>query len=454
MKLKSKILIGMLTILLISLGASCSMILSVNLKYIVNNTMNYAIAEVEKLADNLLEKKVDIENNKEVLTANTILRYYFFKQTQYAGSDTEYVLLAKDEILYNNSGVNVSVILEELDDKTKCETVHLIEGDYVVSGKNIVINQRSYQIFVVYDVTMVYQEIWRQIASCVAIGIVVSVIAGVCIVLFLSRTMKPLEQLRKEADSISEGNYNCRIEITGKDELATLSRSFNKMAESVEQHISEVEEISDARNRLIHALSHEMKTPITAISGYSYALRSMKMNEEQKNEALDFINLEAKRLDRLSEKLTSLIGLSSSKIEFTKIELQNLKKQLELIISVNNGISLQIENGSITGDMDLILMLITNLCDNARKAGATKIQVIVSSEGIWVKDNGKGISERDKKYIFDVFYQGDTSRNQEGFGLGLTLCQKIAELHHTRLQVDSEEGKGSTFYLYNSFTTL
>lgn len=455
MKLKSKITIGMLVILLVSLTACCTMILTVSKKHIIDSAVNYTVTEVERLEDNLLEKRADIEKAQEVLTANTILKYYFSKQIPYADADTEYVLLGEDETIYNNSGLNVAAILEEENDNdTKYESVHLAEGDYIVSGKNLVLGNRNYQIYVVYNVTTVYHQIWRLIHICVTIGFAVSIIAIVCIVLFLRQSLEPLERLKKEADAISEGNYKGRIEITGQDELAALSRSFNKMVESVEQHISEVEEISEARKRMIYALSHEMKTPVTAISGYSYALRSVKMNEEQQYEALEFIELEAKRLERLSGKLTELVGLSSNINEFTKIDLQDMKKQLEMIMSGRDRIHLQFEKGSITGDMDLLLMLITNLCDNAWKAGATEILVKVTGEGIWVRDNGKGISENDKKHIFDVFYQGDASRNEEGFGLGLALCQKIAELHHTRLHVDSEEGKGSTFYLYNSFTTL
>ncbi len=98
------------------------------------------------------------------------------------------------------------------------------------------------------------------------------------------------------------------------------------MAKAVESHIAEVEETSEARNRLIHALSHEMRTPVTAICGYAYSLRNMKMTDEQRQEALGFIDIEAKRLGGLSGKLTDLVGLTPDKIELKDIELADLKK--------------------------------------------------------------------------------------------------------------------------------
>lgn len=448
MKLKSKIAIGMLTILLVSLTLCCVMILTVSKRNMIDSAISYTIRETEKLKDNLLEKRLDIEKVKEVLTANTIVKYYFSKQMLYADETIEYVLLNEKETIYNNTGINVLAIFDlENDDQKSYESVHFPEGDYIVSGKNIVLGDRNYQIYVVNNVTSIYQQIRGLIVICAVIGMIVSIAAGTCIILFLRRALEPLERLRQEADAISEGNYKGRILISGTDELATLSHSFNKMAESVEYHISEVEEISEARKQMICALSHEMKTPVTAISGYSYALRSVKMNEDQQYEALEFIEMEAKRLERLSGKLTELVGLSVNKSELTKINLQDMKKQLEMIMSGREGIQLQFESGNITGDMDLLLMLITSLCDNAWKAGATEIHVMASINGIWVTDNGKGISEHDKMYIFDAFYQGDQSRSQEGFGLGLALCQKIAELHHSRLWVNSEQGKGSTFYM-------
>lgn len=167
-------------------------------------------------------------------------------------------------------------------------------GRLLHSGVDININDRIYQVCIVRDITELYRQIYRMIALCVGIGIVISLAAAVSMIAFLKKLLRPLELLKDEADAISQGQYQRQIDVKGKDELASLSHSFNTMAKAVESHIAEVEETSEARNRLIHALSHEMRTPVTAICGYAYSLRNMKLTDAQKQEALEFMDIEAK----------------------------------------------------------------------------------------------------------------------------------------------------------------
>ena len=455
MKLKSKITAGVLAVLLAALTVCCALMISVSKRNILDSMLCDTRVDVTKLEKSLKSSEKNIASVKNGLTENAVLKYLLFKQTQYAAADTEYVLMRNDEMLYNNSGVNAIQILnlKKNDNDIKSELLHLADGDYIVAGENIILLGSNCQICVVRNITGIFEQIRRLVFLCTVIGMLVLAVAGVCIIVFLKCAFQPLERLKEEADAISEGDYKRRTTVRGKDELASLSHSFNTMAASVEQHITEVEETSEARNRLIHALSHEMKTPVTAICGYAYALRSVKMNEEQKSEALEFIDLETRRLERLSGKLTQLVGLTSKNIELVEVELSELEQQMKKILAGKSGITVQAEAGTIQGDQDLLLMLLTNLCDNAKKAGATRIEVTLSPEKIRVKDNGKGIEKAEQEHIFEAFYQGDSSRNQEGFGLGLALCQKIARLHHMELRVESQPGTGTTFYLYKSLTT-
>ncbi len=448
-------MLGVMTTLWIALLVCCRMSISVSKRRILENSMNYSITELDRLESNFMTHRQDFETSGEELTMQAMLKYCFFEQTRYSDIDTEYVLqTAYRRVIYNKSGIDPAAILElDTNADLQADICRIADASYIVCGKSLYIKNMEYQMYLVRDITSVYGQLRRLALMFLVIACMISAMAGIFVFFFLRKTLKPLEQMKREAEFIAEGKYDARIEMEGKDELADLAHSINRMAEAVEQHIHEVEEISEARNRLIHALAHEMRTPVTAISGYSYALRSLKMQEEQKQDALEFIDLEAKRLARLSAKLTELVGLSSANIELQRIDLADMKKQLEMIFRDQNHICLCVEDGQIRGDQDLLILLITNLCDNARKAGATRITVEVTPTGIWVKDNGIGISESDQQHIFEAFYQGDESRNQEGFGLGLALCRKIAELHNTRIQVSSEEGRGSTFYLYNSFTT-
>ena len=105
------------------------------------------------------------------------------------------------------------------------------------------------------------------------------------------------------------------------------------MAEAVQHHIDTVEKTSQERNMLLHALSHEMRTPVTAISGYAYALTHMRMNPEQQEEALDFVESESRRLERLYTKLTELITVTDQKVLLSPIKPEELQTQILAILS-------------------------------------------------------------------------------------------------------------------------
>ena len=192
MKLRSKIASGVLIVLLLSLTVCCSIIISVSKRNILDRMVDATKLEVDKLADNLQPDRFGIEDVKEKLTEKSMLKYYFFQQTQYSDADTEYVLLSENETIYNNSGLNTAEILE-LDNKyeTVYQTVHLYENDYIVAGKKIAIGTRLCQLYVVRNITGVFHQIHQLVGICILTALLVSVIAGICILLFLKIAFHP-----------------------------------------------------------------------------------------------------------------------------------------------------------------------------------------------------------------------------------------------------------------------
>lgn len=462
MKLRTKIAMGSLGFLTLALFFCCVLLISTNKKAMLENAMEYTSQEEKKLVASMSSHENQLSQIENQLTASAVLKYYFFQETQNADLESEYVLQYKGEDVFNNTGINVTSAIDLTantleKNAVNTQIIHLGDGDYCISGKSVDLCGKNYQIFVVRDITALFTKIRVLIWECIGMGVVISILACGLTILFIRKTLTPLENLQIEAEAIASGQYNRRLMVAGKDEVAVLADSFNSMAQSVEQHVRKVEETSEARNQLIHALAHEMRTPVTAICGYSYALKSVKMNDEQKAEAIDFIDMEARRMERLSGKLTALVGLTNHPHDFQEINLSAWSTQLTQIFRGDERISIVVENNKkIRGDQDLLTMLITNLCDNAKNADASEIKITIRNGEIQVKDNGKGISSDQLDKIFQAFYQGDDSRNQEGFGLGLSLCQKIAQIHGTVLSVESEEGRGSCFSmnLYNSLTSL
>ena len=223
------------------------------------------------------------------------------------------------------------------------------------------------------------------------------------------------------------------------------------------QQMEKLQEIAGKQEMLMGALAHEMKTPLTSIIGYSDTLRHVKLNDEQKDRALEHISREGKRLEKLSGKMLQMLGLhqnDSIKMESHYIgELLEHVVQLEAEQAAQRQIQLQTEYEDFSMKMDDELMesLLVNLIDNALRAteAGGRITVKAYKESgrkiLEVADNGRGIPQEELGKITEAFYMVDKSRSRQegGAGLGLALCVKIAEVHGGRLDITSQLGTGT-----------
>ena len=256
---------------------------------------------------------------------------------------------------------------------------------------------------------------------------------------------------------MTKGAYQTRIplsegQLKRKDEITTVSESFNRMADAVESHINAVTAVADERRMLIGALTHEMKTPMTAIIGYAELLERAKLSEKQSEEAVSFIHREAQRLERLTQKMMQLITLTDgediSLQDISARQLFDMAEETLRTIATQHDATLQFtENGErFAADPDLIIGVLTNLVDNSYSAGAKHVTVSAQERAIMVSDDGCGIPKEIIDKITQPFFRADKSRSRQSghAGLGLTLAARIAELHHARLFIESEVGTGTT----------
>lgn len=292
-------------------------------------------------------------------------------------------------------------------------------------------------------------------------GIVVFGIAAVSGLLLFALTRKitkPLKLLAKAADEIALGNYGEKVSIKSSDyEIADLSGSFNSMSSAIEQKIKEIKEESEKRSMFVADFTHELKTPMTAIIGYSQMLNSYKLEDFEQKEASAAIYNEAKRLEKLSLQLLELYVLQNENVEIKEIRLLPVQDRLKAALkylSEKCEISLYVNfnNEIVYANETLLLSLIYNLADNAFKASAPQSEVKIYSRPlndeiqIVVEDKGMGIAKENIEFLTEPFYREDKSRSRKlgGAGIGLSLCKKIAELHGTKLCFESEKGKGTT----------
>lgn len=283
------------------------------------------------------------------------------------------------------------------------------------------------------------------------IAILSIIIATVLTLLLGHIPLKPLNQLIDATNELSKGNFHVRIHFNSPNELKKLSDSFNKMAE-------ELGSIEVLRNDFVNNFSHEFKTPIVSLKGFAKLLKNDDLPKEERDEYLDIIVSESSRLASLA---TNVLNLS--KVENQKIA--NDKENFDLTESIrrsilllerswkNKKLNLHIDLDEVTfyGNEELLNQVWVNLIDNAIKftPNTGKIEIILSkiNDRVYFKiaDSGCGMALTTQNHIFDKFYQGDTSHNTPGNGLGLSLVKNILNLYNGTIKVTSSVNQGSIF---------
>jgi len=138
----------------------------------------------------------------------------------------------------------------------------------------------------------------------------VMVVMSIIVALILRHSLRSLKELNATAADIAKGNYDKRVNVRGKNEIATLGTTFNQMAEAVETRTKSLEESERQKTLFMGNLTHELKTPLAAISGYAQTLLTVRLDEADEAEALGYIDEECKRLERLSKKMLRLLEIA------------------------------------------------------------------------------------------------------------------------------------------------
>lgn len=397
-------------------------------------------------ADNVLNRKellvknnmntIEIYNDNNELISGTI-------QDGIPSERKELTELQGDDKLFlireinNEKYLFISSRMKILDCETK-----------IVASKNIneVYESKSnnYKLFFMLDIT---------VCAILAIGMYL-----------LSRNLtKPIERLTDASADIANGNYSKRVALTNKDdELEVLAKNFNSMLDVIEENIEELKEMNDSKQRFINSLTHEIKTPITSIIGYSDLLLKSKVSEEVSFKALNYINSESRRLESLNSTLLKLILMRKEELnieEVSIIEIVNEACKTLTYKAEDKNIKLErdISDEIVRVDKQLVGVLLTNIIDNGIKASDINSKIIITGECnsekniylVIIKDYGCGIPKEDLNKVLEPFYMVDKARDRKknGAGLGLSICSKICELLNVGLNIKSEINEGTEVYL-------
>ncbi len=283
-----------------------------------------------------------------------------------------------------------------------------------------------------------------------------SVISSFIIALFLSITVnfltRKIKKLDKAVNKVKQGNYNIKLKRLGNDEIGNFGNSFNEMTIAIQDNINKIQEVSENRRQFIGDLTHEIRTPLTSIIGYSSLINNDKVTDNNTIKQYSArIYEEGKYIQQMSERLTEMLLIENGSI---KKELINISEEIKIIIEelenlyYNAIFNIQIEE-NVYKEVDKILLksLIYNLVKNAIGAYDTtpRIDIYLSKYEITIIDYGRGIPEDKIEKIKEPFYTLTKDRNRKisGMGLGLTLCFKIVNIHNWKLNIKSEIEKGT-----------
>lgn len=217
-----------------------------------------------------------------------------------------------------------------------------------------------------------------------------------------------------------------------------------------------LQDLNETQRQLIGSMSHELKTPLTAIKGYSETLLRVQLSAERREKALDYIYRESGRLSRLSEKMMELTKLyePECKIEFRTVSLEELFDMVEesVALRLKEAQMTLVREGSWKGesrrmDADLMASFLLNLVNNSITASAPGSCIYLGADphALWVRDEGKGIAAAELGKVRRAFYRVDPSRSRKSgnMGIGLALCDQIANVHGRRMEIFSEPGVGT-----------
>ena len=245
--------------------------------------------------------------------------------------------------------------------------------------------------------------------------------------------------------------------LSGGGGSAAGEKENNREIQRLTMELEHLQELASRREDFIASFAHELKTPLTAIIGYADMLRSKEMPPKSRFTAAGYIFSEGKRLEALSLKLLDIMVVGKQDFEKRRYDAGVLIREVAAVTvpSVSEeGISLDIrwEKAEIAIEPDLFKTLLINLVDNARKASkrGQSIELFGKNEeegyAFYVRDYGRGMKQEDIEKITEPFYMVDKSRSraQNGAGLGLALCKRIAQLHGTSLEYASQPGQGTT----------
>lgn len=428
--MRKRIALCMVALVLTLLGPGMALVVSRSFALTMERERARALGEEAAIARALTLETA--EGNVGRSTASTL-------QTRYGSNELTIYLLQNGETITGEALPTVQKLPELLNTETRAT---LLDG---VSERLLIAHVLDGEITLLtaLDVSPVYALRRELLRGAAALGLIGLALAGALAIWISGVLTRPLNQLADAAAKLADGDYAAPLPAAKNDEMNALIRAFSRMSAAIDERETALRTQAEERQALIDALAHEMRTPLTAILGGARLLQQSRLSGSQQSELLDTMAREASRLSTMDERLLLLTRLDHEAPAFAPFDSQAMAREA---LSVFDGVRLEGDGAVFVGERELTILLLRNLVVNAQRAGGKEaVRVTLHPDGFDVTDYGCGMTKEQIARAFEPFYKADKARTRSagGAGLGLPLCRKIARLHHGKLHMESEIGRGT-----------
>ena len=435
--MKKQIIAGMLVLVLLILPASLYVQIDRSFRQNLENARDSALREESAVARALT---MELQRDEARGESNTTLQRVAWEAQRKYGSDSVRILLYSGRTPMTVAELPVNAPEDELLNAAERST-YLSSTDhnlYIVHPLDAQV-----RLITVTDFSPFYEARGSQIRFGALVCLGGLLLAAVLALLISGRITRSLRRLARSADAVRNG-AELDLQPTGKkDDIGRLTDAFVAMNDAVKKREENLKEQAEQRQRLIDALAHEMRTPLTSVIGAARLIQQENADEEMRGQMCDLIVKESRRLSDMDENLMKLTRMNGAEPE---PETFSMREMAEEALAVVPDAVLSGEDSTVTADRSLVIQMLRNLVNNAAKSGTeTPVRVTLHHRGFTVSDEGRGMTEEEVRRCTEPFWKADPARTRAsgGAGLGLTICREIARLHGTELIIRSEPGKGT-----------
>lgn len=464
MKLKNKLLLYFCALFFVTINIYGVILMESNFNIILENTINNSLSEYSVIYANIKSN----ENAKNIFFEDKdILKIksdFYFKNNSDSNVILEFRNLDKDLVYSTSDKYTNKIWNDDIYNINGTMTNYLVykkgNDKVLLINNNIDVNNNTYYFTYINNLDNLYKDKLKEYSILIKLNIIGGIFLLVIIYFISDDITKPIYSLISSMNEVINGNYNKKLKYKSNIyEINEISNNFSLMNTEIQNKIQELQESNNEKQRFINNLTHEIRTPLTSIIGYSDLMLKKRVEDFKLIfRAFENINREGKRILSLASNLITLITLDAKSLNlsnFSALEMiEEVKSSMDMKIKdFDIHIIIEGKDFEIYSDRELVFILITNFVDNAIKAvmssNIKEIKMILNSREIIIKDTGIGISKDELTKIFEPFYMTNKSRNKsiDGFGLGLSICRQIVKLLNIKFNINSEVNIGTEIVL-------